>query len=278
MARVGIVSDIHSMSTRPRPLLLIGNKRSGTSHLTRMLNFHPEVFVSHESDIVWILYQLRQRTPFVCYPWDGPIGMNATLRACADLLAPDGLSTVDSVAEAFHRCLDRLMTHGSAVQKAFPDKGPLRWIGDKKPVQQCDPQLHAFVRGELPHARFLHIIRHPHAVVSSMSLAAQTWGPVEYWRTLSFDQLLDRWATHEEWVLAMKGDARVETLTVRFEDVCETPVHQMRRIFDFLNLDFPRRLQHAVQTHTRPQSVPTAITINASTHPGVVAIMERYGY
>ena len=39
------------------PLFIIGNKRWGTSQLVRMLNLHPLMFVSDESDISWILYQ-----------------------------------------------------------------------------------------------------------------------------------------------------------------------------------------------------------------------------
>jgi len=34
-----------------RPLFLVGNKRSGTSQLVRLLNLHPKIFVAHESDV-----------------------------------------------------------------------------------------------------------------------------------------------------------------------------------------------------------------------------------
>src|SRR5947209_8001096 len=62
----------------PRQVFLMGNKRSGTSLLVRLLNLHPEVFASHESDILWILFQARKEWPekFECHPWDGPLGMN----------------------------------------------------------------------------------------------------------------------------------------------------------------------------------------------------------
>jgi hypothetical protein len=39
------------------PLFIVGNKRSETSQLVRILNLHPQVFEYHESDISWILYQ-----------------------------------------------------------------------------------------------------------------------------------------------------------------------------------------------------------------------------
>jgi LPS sulfotransferase NodH len=39
--------------TRPKPLFIMGNKRSGSTLMTDLLNSHTNVFVSHESDIAW---------------------------------------------------------------------------------------------------------------------------------------------------------------------------------------------------------------------------------
>ena len=36
------------MASTPKPVFFIGNKRSGTSLLVRLMNLHPEVFVTHE--------------------------------------------------------------------------------------------------------------------------------------------------------------------------------------------------------------------------------------
>src|SRR5262245_35628763 len=98
----------------PKPLFLVGNKRSGTSHLVRLLNAHPSVFVAHEADVVWILYQMAQGLQRQCYAWDGPRGMEATVKACADLLDHELLQ--DRVAavipELFHRILMRVMEQG----------------------------------------------------------------------------------------------------------------------------------------------------------------------
>ena len=37
-------------------LFIVGNKRSGSTHLMRLLNLHENIFVTNESDIVWVLY------------------------------------------------------------------------------------------------------------------------------------------------------------------------------------------------------------------------------
>src|SRR5262245_55032250 len=139
---------------KPTPLFLIGNKRSGTSHLVRLLNLHPKVFVTHESDVVWLLYQIENRLPVHCYPWDGPVGMEATLKACSDVLYGEDLSRAGAVSDVFYRIQHRLMERGSDVQQPYR-KATLALIGDKKPVQHADPSVFEFIRRHFPQSRFL---------------------------------------------------------------------------------------------------------------------------
>src|SRR6185369_13955900 len=104
-----------------KAMMLIGNKRSGTSHLVRLLNLHSEVFVTHESDVVWIIYQLAKRLPFSCYPWDGPLGMEATLKVCSEIIQEqqDHPFAEGTVARLFDRIERQLMTRGSEVQQPY---------------------------------------------------------------------------------------------------------------------------------------------------------------
>src|SRR5690349_3517914 len=91
------------------------------SHLVRLLNLHPAVFVAHESDVIWILYQMANGLLFHCYPWDGPRGMEATLKQCADLLDCEAVTSrpMTTIPELFNRILLRVMEQGSAVQQLF---------------------------------------------------------------------------------------------------------------------------------------------------------------
>jgi hypothetical protein len=69
-----------------RPLFLVGNKRSGTTQLVGVLNLHPQIFVSHESDVAWILYQFHTEQTFRGHPWDSQRGMWVTLKNAGHLL------------------------------------------------------------------------------------------------------------------------------------------------------------------------------------------------
>jgi len=245
-----------------RPLFILGNKRSGTSHLTGLLNRHPHVFVSSESDIIWILYQIDRGLTPRCYDWDGPVGMQATLSACSEIVHEPG-----SVRDKYFRIQDYLMRHGSAVQ-SIVHKHDLAWVGDKKPVQASDPTLHAFIREHLSDARFIHIVRHPRAVVGSMLAAGRSWAQVEYWREGS-KQVLGRWVEHENW--AQKAAALGDVIDVRFEDLVSGP-KTMETIFSFLEVD-PIALDVEWRTDWNDKYTELELELGDAR-----PIMDRYGY
>ena len=260
-----------------RPLFTIGNKRSGTSHLVKLLNLHPGVFVTHESDIVWILYQAFEGREFRTYPWDGPLGMNATLEACHDMITeaiPD-IRKPGLVATTFFRVLARLCSHGSAVQEVY-SKEQLLWMGDKKPVQQADPDIQPFIHTHFPDARYIHIIRHPSATVGSMAAAGRSgWANVQYWQG-SIGEILERWAIHEEWVLQAKNNSPV--LTVRFEDLTERPSHVMSEVFSFLGLTLSADTAGQIVQSTQAGANEKYKGVELPRLDRAERIMKMYGY
>jgi hypothetical protein len=267
------------LSSRPRPLLLIGNKRSGTSHFVRLLNLHPRVFVSHESDAIWILYQASRKQPFACHPWDGRVGMDATLAACQQIL--DDALAMESplpITELFTRMQLHLMTHGSAVQEPYRLKKELDWLGDKKPVQQADPALQGFIREHFADARFLHLVRHPRATVASMLEAGRSWARVGYWTDTSARDVLERWAVHEQWALDIKTAFPDRVLTVRFEDLTGAPTATMTEVFAFLDLDMSEHLRRATTATTVRDHNAKYESFELPHDENVERLMQGYGY
>lgn len=257
-------------------LFFMGNKRSGTSLLVRLLNLHPDIFATHESDIVWLLYQMRNGWPprFDCYPWDGPIGMRNTLEACEPQLRAWALDGVPA-SEIFQRV-------NEILRRKSPDRanepGGHRWLGEKKPVQQCDPDLRPFMLEHFPRSRYLHIVRDPRAVVASMTEAARSWPVVpEYWKG-SPAQVLERWAIHEEWVLQAKATEQAPILTFRFEDLCAQPAETMQRVFQFLDLDCPASVADRIRGEVQPDPNRKWGEFALPSSPRAEAIMARYGY
>jgi hypothetical protein len=205
-----------------------------------MLNEHPAVGVTHESDAAWILYQARAGIPatFECFPWDAPRGMRAVIDAFRDSLEILGLQHEGlDVANAFDSIQRRIIEEGTSVHVPLKPASGLSWIGDKKPVQHAFPDLNAFIRDHFPEARFIHLIRHPQATVASHLEAARTWPIVPAFWKGSAAEVLDRWCIHEEWVLQLRQLQPHRVHSLRLEDLCRRPIAEMDRLFSFLDIE-----------------------------------------
>ena len=209
-----------------KPLFFVGNKRSGTSHLVRLLNLFGQVFVCPEADLLWLLFQAANGSVVKGYPEDGDKAMRSTVALCSELL--------DSRASV----RDRFFQMALRIQAALVPRPtePLVWIGDKKPVQHADPLMREFLYQHFPDAKCIHLVRHPEAVVSSMIAEAE--GPMpwmECWKLPSAD-LLAGWCKHEQWVLDMKVESRIPILTVRYSDLTTDTHTSLHRILSFLGI------------------------------------------
>jgi hypothetical protein len=234
-------------------LFFVGNKRSGTTLLVNMLNEHPAICVTHESDVAWILYQARSGIPaeFECFPWDAPRGMNAVIGAFRDFL--EILSSPpepSEIAAAFDCIQRRVIEEGTSVHVPLKATSRLCWIGDKKPVQHAFPDINAFIRNCFPQARFIHLIRHPQAVVASHLEAARTWPIVPAFWKGSAVEVLSRWCTHEEWILRLKEIEPRRVHSLRLEDLCLQPLAEMDRLFSFLEIECPSEIRERYANYT----------------------------
>ena len=267
---------------RLRTLFTIGSKRSGTSLLVRLLNLEEKVFISHESDIAWILYQCRNGLPdgFRCFPWDGPLGMKATLDSAKQIwdLPKDHAPSREDLIAAFFDIQQHLMRHGSAVQPKM-DKQEILWIGDKKPSQQCDPEVRSFIAWLFPDARYFHMVRHPGTVLASMQAAARSWNTVpEYWKS-GTRTILDRWLAHEEQALIAKKELGSAVLTVRYEDLLLAPVEQMQKCFGHLQIAMAEDLRSNIANMVVNNNLNKKISISDEFHdPKLEYMMDLYGY
>ena len=250
------------------PLFLIGNKRSGTSQLVRALNMHPRVFVSHESDISWVLYQFHSDQPFRGHSWDSDKGMRATLETSGHLLRREM-----SPMENFLAVQMSVMENGSPWLHALKKTG-LEWVGDKKPMQHTDPVVLRFLLQHFPGAHFLHIIRHPFEVVASSDRFNQT-ADGDFWLGLSSQEKLERWTFHEQKVLQLRQTLPGRVHSLRYEDFCHRTEKELSGVFAFLRLkpDFHSLREAARQTHSLARAIPAM-----PCSPETRRIAAMYGY
>lgn len=251
-----------------RPLFIIGNKRSGTSQLVRVLNLHPQIFVSHESDIAWILFQFRRDQPFHAHPWDSDRGMKLTLESSGHLLRRGA-----SPLENFTAVQMSVMENGNPWLPGWKKTG-LEWIGDKKPMQHTDPELLKFLLEHFPEAHFMHIVRHPFEVVASSDRFNRT-ADGDFWLGLSPEEKMERWTFHEQQVLQLRQTLPGRVHSLRYEDFCNETENELSGVFRFLQLEpDPHALREAARQTLPPVRAVPAVRCLAET----IRVATIYGY
>jgi hypothetical protein len=198
---------------------VVGVARSGTTLLRMMLDSHPDVAIPPESHFI----------PAAARGWKGAREPLATFvdQVTADPHWPDlqldRELIASTLAEArpadFAGALDVLY---GAYAARF---GKPRW-GDKTPVY-LDRMVE--IAGWYPRARFVHIVRDGRDV--ALSVKDQPFGP----------DTLRRSARH--WAKRI-GNARRQAeqlphyLELRYEDLVREPEIQLRRVCEFIELEF----------------------------------------
>jgi len=249
-----------------RALFIIGNKRSGSTHLMSLLSLHPNIFVSNESDILWILYRFHNDLEIVPYPYDAPTGMNRTLEKYRDLLSKD-----KTPFENFMTIQRAVMEDGSGKSKP-EHKENLLWIGDQKPFQQIDPEIVPFSKAHFPGFKFIHLIRHPFPVIRSAKIASFD---DLLWKNMSEADILKEWTRHENWVQLEKDKNEVPMLDVKYEDIANHTQREMARMFDFLEVTYDQSILKQARKITRST---IRLHPRMPCSPETEAVMSQYGY
>ncbi len=228
-SRQGIFSHV----TEPPPFFVTGFQRSGTTLLRLMLDNHPDVAIPLDAPELWERYQGKVATY-------GDLGVEANARALVqDLLAEERIQLwktpldVDGVLR--FRRLPGYPGIIDAFYRAYAfAHGKSRW-GDKDPGNVLRI---ATLNRWFPDCQVVHIIRDGRAAC----LSHQT---VDF----GLGHLMDcanAWREQVTWVRRMGellGPARYFEL--RYEDLVAEPQPLLRRLCDFLGLDFqPAMLEY----------------------------------
>jgi hypothetical protein len=203
---------------------IVGCPRSGTTLLQMAIGNHPEIVMPHETGFYSLLWKRNKRRL-------GELGDAVSFKAGFDAamsfwriremkLDPD---------EVWHRCRageQDWETLFLAILGTFADRAGKARIGEKSAG-------HVYLLSELgarfPHAKFLHIVRDPRAVVLShyQAFGGFTAGLGRRWKRAI--------AAHLEQAPTLGPD---RYRMVRYEDLVSRPEETIRHVSDFLDLSF----------------------------------------
>ncbi len=194
------------------PFFVVGCGRSGTTLLRSMLDSHPLVGVPLES--LFIIDYLSTRRPMPVLRKLLPREYELTewgLNCSAEDLADCG-----SAAEMIGR-LHRLYLQAH---------GKCRW-GQKTPRFVRYGEL---LRAQFPGARFVHMVRDPRAVASSL-VRSQV-------HRSTLLHASERWLTDVSAGLELERHHPDEVLRLRYEALVADPEAELKRVCEFLDLEF----------------------------------------
>lgn len=264
------------------PVFFIGNKRSGTHRLVTLLCLHPDMFVSLESDVMWILYQARNGKPseYKQHPLDGTLAMRTTLELCPDIL--DELYAGDITSwQAFYKIqlVHMRRYRKNNVQIGEGKEYPL-FIGDKKPAQNSDKILNSFIESILPTSKYIHLVRNPLPCVASMQIAGKTWPThttAAYWRE-SPEKTLEQWTINEKNALEIESKKPDDVYRIRLEDLCDKPIESMRDLLEFFGLQVSTEMAATIKTWVDPNPNKKHADFKIDIPDETRQVMKEYGY
>jgi hypothetical protein len=208
------------------PAFIVGVPRSGTTLLAAILSRHPDVCVTSETHFFRLLHQ---------YPggWERLVrGWPTTAVAFLKDLHHFHLLNVDA-EEIIAKLNGPCETPGElflSLGNAYAEKcGKKYWI-EKTP----DHLLHlAAIRGCFPGSKIIHILRDGRDVALSLSKVP--------WANDGFLQNVYRWS-HELDAASFFFAADKAFVMIRYEDLISSPEETVRKVCDFLGIDFARTM------------------------------------
>jgi len=212
-------------SAPPPAPFVVGATRSGTTLLRLMLDAHPGIAIPSETHFIPELISAREKH-------------GATREQMLELLTSHrrwGDFTIEPTELAERWARVEPLSGAEAVRAFFglyadkQGKHGARW-GDKTPGYVKSMRE---IQGYLPEARFVHLIRDGRDV--ALSVLKQSWGPQ------SVEAAAEKWRSRVN-----RGRSQAPYLgfymEVRFEDLILDTERELRRICEFIEIEFDERM------------------------------------
>ncbi len=218
------------------PAFIVGCPRSGTTLLSAILNRHPDICVTPETNFLYLLSQLPNTNEGFKENWP------QTLYDIADSMAPT--DTWNKPAKQVYEKLNGQPTTG---KDAFLVLGQLIANKSNKPlwIEKTPNHVHClpFIRQLFPKAPIINIIRDGRDVAHSLT-------KVKFGSIIYFENLL-------LWINTVKKTKEFERndnhiLSIKYEDLIAAPEETTQQICNFLSVSYfhsmlePQASDHAL--------------------------------
>lgn len=206
-------------SASPAPFFVLGCVRSGTTMLRDALRMHPKLACPEETHF---------------FRWADPYGTDALNRTLEGNVVLKKHRQIDGITEEEFSGMLRQSTSRAELYSRYmalymerKKPGATRWF-DKTPQNVYGAVLAAT---SMPRSRFVHIVRDPLNVVSSLRIG----------RIVKVENLVgacNYWNEATQIVSGLKRAYPARVYELRYEDFVADPQKHLRLLLDFIGEDF----------------------------------------
>ena len=253
------VASVHEKN--PSAVFILSTHRSGTTLLRAMLAGHPELFAAPELQLLGFSSMAARRDAF---QGKAALWAEGALRAIMEL---DGVD-----ADRARRIVADLEDRDAGTQELFAllqERAAPRRLVDKSPSYALDPAALERAEAYFDDVRFIHLVRHPLAMVRSAEdfRMEQVWMVDEHgWSPRQLAELV--WClSHRNILRFLDGVPSSRWTRLRFEDMVQQPRESMEGLCQGIGLSFDESLLRPYEGKERkmldgihPESMPMGDT------------------
>ncbi len=217
----------------PSAIFVLSPPRSGSTLLRVMLAGNQKLFSPPELDLLSFNTVRERREAFSEEGLE--IWLEATIRAIKELKQTD-------VDEA-RRIMDGFVAQNMSVKEYY--RTLQEWMGDrilvdKSPTYPFDPEILKRAEQDFTQAKYIHLLRHPYAMVYSFIEAKLDQNFFRYEHPFTRRELgeLIYIISHQNINRFLQDIPDERKIRLRFEDLLLDPYNEMLRICNFIDIDF----------------------------------------
>ncbi|HKH47076.1 MAG TPA: non-ribosomal peptide synthase/polyketide synthase, partial [Thermoanaerobaculia bacterium] len=228
----GIRSAARPAPRNPPALFVLSPPRSGSTLLRVMLAGHPLLFAPPELELLSFETLADRRAAFAgrnSFWLEGAVRAVMEVRRCDAAAAEALVAELEAQEGTTQELYRRLQTW------IVP-----RLLVDKTPSYALDPEALARAERVFDGARYVHLLRHPLAMIRSFEEARLDQVFFRHPHRFSRRQLAELiWSVSEENILGFLAGIEPERqYQLRYEDLVERPEEELRRLCHWLEIDF----------------------------------------
>jgi|GEM_PF-4086968 len=216
----------------PPAVFVLSPPRSGSTLLRVMLGGHPELFAPPELELLSFKTLAERKAAFGTrnsFWLEGAVRAVMQLQNCG----------AEAAKEIIEQCEAKQLT----TQEFY--RLMQEWLGkrvlvDKTPSYALDAAILQRAESSFAEARYLHLIRHPYAMIRSFEAARLEQVFFRHDHNFSRRELAEMiWLVSQENILAfLAGVPATRQYQVRFEQLVQEPERALRGICQFLGLEY----------------------------------------